>query len=450
MVNNSWGNDVGSDTRFRNDVKALRAAGILPVFSAGNRGPGPGTIGSPGSYAEAVAVGALDQEGAVASFSSRGPNAWGNVKPDVAAPGVKVLSSFVGGGWALGTGTSMAAPHAAGLAALLRQAAPTLSVDEIDAILRGTARPLGDDLPNNDTGWGLIDAYAAGLRVTASGELAGKVVRADGAGISGATVSVTSRDGARHTLFAATDATGAFGVALLPGLYDLEARAFGFEPATAGSARVVSGERVTVTLPLAALPAGSVFGRVTDSQTGAPLSTTVAVDGTPVKTQSDPNTGLYSLALPAGSWNLRFTAEAHRIGHRAITVAAGAGLALDVALLPAPRILLVDGGRWYYESQIPFFTDALDALDYPFTLWPITSPAGQAGLPGEPPKLKTLKEHDVVIWSAPSRLARSGRRQQRPQRLSVGRRASVGERPGCCLSGRRRPGLQPAGELLLL
>ena len=401
VVNNSWGNDVGSDTRFRNDVKALRAAGILPVFSAGNRGPGSGTIGSPGSYAEALAVGALDQEGAIASFSSRGPNAWGNIKPDVAAPGVKVLSSFVGGGWALGTGTSMAAPHAAGLAALLRQASPTLSVDELDAILRGTARPMGDDLPNNDTGWGLIDAYAAGLRVTASGELAGKVVRADGAGISGATVSVTSRDGARPTLFAATDASGAFGVALLPGLYDLEASAFGFQPATAGSARVVSGERVTVTLPLAALPAGSVFGRVTDSQTGAPVSTTVAVDGTPVKTQTDPNTGLYSLALPEGSWNLRFTAAAHRIGHRAITVAAGAGLALDAALLPAPRILLVDGGRWYYESQIPFFTDALDALDYPFTLWPITSPAGQAGLPGEPPKLKTLKEHDVVIWSAP-------------------------------------------------
>ncbi len=212
---------------------------------------------------------------------------------------------------------------------------------------------------------------------------------------------MTPRDANRHALFAATDASGAFGVALLPGLYDLEARAFGFEPATAGSARVVSGERVTVTLSLAALPAGSIFGRVIDSRTGAPLSTTVAVDGTPVNTQSDPNTGLYSLALPEGSWNLRFTGEAHRIGHRAITVAAGTGLALDAALLPAPRILLVDGGRWYYESQIPFFTDALDALDYPFTLWPITSPVGQAGLPGEPPKLKTLKEYDVVIWSAP-------------------------------------------------
>ena len=401
VVNNSWGSDVGSDTRFRNDVKALRAAGILPVFSAGNRGPGQGTIGSPGSYGEAVAVGALDSAGVVASFSSRGPNAWGDTKPDVAAPGVKVLSSFVGGGWALGTGTSMAAPHAAGLAALLRQASPTLSVDQIEAILRGTAQPLGVDLPNNDTGWGLIDAYTAGLRVTASGELAGKVVRSDGAGISGATVAVTARDSDRHTLFVATDASGAFVIALMPGLYDLEARAFGFEPATAGTARVVSGERVTVTIPLSALPAGSIFGRVTDSQTGAPLSTTVAVDGTPVKTQSDPNTGLYSLALPAGAWNLRFTAEAHRIGRRAIIVAAGTGLALDAALLPAPRILLVDSGRWYYESQIPFFTDALDALDYPFTLWPITSPAGEAGLAGQPPNLKTLKEHDVVIWSAP-------------------------------------------------
>ena len=48
-------------------------------------------------------------------------------------------------------------------------------------------------------------------------------MRADGAGISGANVSTTSRDGTRPTLFAATDAAGAFGVALLPGLYDLEA-----------------------------------------------------------------------------------------------------------------------------------------------------------------------------------------------------------------------------------
>ena len=56
-----------------------------------------------------------------------------------------------------------------------------------------------------------------------------------------------------------------------------------------------------------------------------------------MKTQSDANTALYSLALPEGSWNLRFTAAAHRIRHRSITVAAGAVLALDAALLPACR-----------------------------------------------------------------------------------------------------------------
>jgi hypothetical protein len=90
VVNNSWGNDMGMLKTFQSDVDALRAAGIFVVFSAGNNGPGGGTVGSPASLPGAFAVGATDQDDEVANFSSRGPSPWGEVRPHVSAPGVKI------------------------------------------------------------------------------------------------------------------------------------------------------------------------------------------------------------------------------------------------------------------------------------------------------------------------------------------------------------------------
>jgi len=109
----------------------------------------------------------------VTPFSSRGPltadqaEAAGvaglptGLKPDLVAPGLEVLSALSGGGWVSHGGTSMAAPHVAGAIALLRQAAPRLRVDEVEAILRRTARDVGVPGPDADTGAGLVDARAA-------------------------------------------------------------------------------------------------------------------------------------------------------------------------------------------------------------------------------------------------------------------------------------------------
>jgi uncharacterized repeat protein (TIGR01451 family) len=401
VVNNSWGNDYGADRTFRPDVAALRAAGILPVFSAGNAGPAAGTVGSPGSYAEAFTAGAVDANAAVAQFSSRGPNPWGAIKPEVAAPGVQVVSAFPGGGWARSSGTSMAAPHVTGLAALLRQARPAASAEELAGIIQGTARPLSDEVPNNDSGYGLIDAYAAGLRFTAHGELAGRVIRPDGAGIARAQLAITPHAAGQGAVAALADASGAFTVALRPGLYDVAGRAFGFAVGNIGGIVINEGQRQQITLTLTALPAGSVFGRITDSATNAPLSATVTVDGAPVLAQTDPSTGLYSLALPAGAWPLRFVADAHRIVRRPVTVTALVGQALDVALPPAPRILLVDSGPWYSGSQIAYFSDAFEALGYGVTLWPIRTLTGRPDQGGARPGLQTLLAHDIVVWSAP-------------------------------------------------
>ncbi len=401
IVNSSWGSDNGWDERFRPDVAALRAGGILPIFSAGNNGPDAGTIGSPASFPEAFAVGAVDAEKLIARFSSRGPSPWDEIKPEVVAPGVNIVSSFPGGVYRSADGTSMAAPHVAGTAALLLQADRALTPDQLEAILIETAEPLGDTIPNQATGWGLVNAYTAGVRVTASGEIAGHVLQGGGVGIANATITAASHDG-EPPMTIAGDADGAFTLALRPGLYDITAKAFSYAPATVPGIEISPGSHTPVTFTLQTLPAGVVFGRITDQDTTAPLAAEIIAAGTPAKAQSDPDTGLFSLALPAGNYNLTVTADAHRIGRRSVTLAAGASMPWDVALPSAPRILLVDSGRWYYDSQATYFTAALDALDYTFDLWPIRDPYGANTGIDDRPRAADLERYDVVIWSAPS------------------------------------------------
>jgi bacillopeptidase F len=161
VVSNSWGDYPGADETLRDAVRAWVAAGIVPVFAAGNNGAGG--VGSPGSYPEAIAVGATDGGDTVAPFSSRGPSPIDeSVKPDVVAPGVFIRSAAPGGVYFPNTGTSMATPQVAGIAALLLQADPSLTPPLIANILRSTADPVPPaPLPNNDVGWGRVNALAA-------------------------------------------------------------------------------------------------------------------------------------------------------------------------------------------------------------------------------------------------------------------------------------------------
>ena len=111
VVNNSWGSDDPNDTFYLATVQAWRAAGIIPVFAAGNAGPVCGEAGSPGDFNEVFSLGATDIDDNIADFSSRGPSPSGKVNPNVSAPGVDVISSVPGGGYAAFSGTSMATPH---------------------------------------------------------------------------------------------------------------------------------------------------------------------------------------------------------------------------------------------------------------------------------------------------------------------------------------------------
>jgi subtilisin family serine protease len=161
VVNSSWGfEDAGCIPEFQADIEALRQAGIVPVFSAGNDGPEPGSVRSPAAGPEAFAVGATDFFDDVAFFSARGPSpCGGDVKPEVGAPGVSIFSAFPGGSYVPADGTSMAAPHVSGAVAVLRSINPALTVEEIETALLLGAVDLGAPGPDDAFGAGRLDLY---------------------------------------------------------------------------------------------------------------------------------------------------------------------------------------------------------------------------------------------------------------------------------------------------
>ena len=150
----------GYDPTFLAVTRRLRQQGVLPVFAIGNEGPG--TSRSPGNYPETLSVGAVDRDRRVASFSGsvRFNRDRDPVQPDVVAPGVEIVSAKPGGGYQAMDGTSTATPHVAGVAALLWQARPDATVDQIELAIRQTAVPLDGEDPLR-YGDGLVDPLAA-------------------------------------------------------------------------------------------------------------------------------------------------------------------------------------------------------------------------------------------------------------------------------------------------
>ena len=165
VINNSWTAAGANNEWFRPMVQTWVAMGIVPVFGAGNTA---NTIGNPASYPESIAVGMSEQSGAISTNSSRGLINWTAPdgtstqigKPDLTAPGV-FISSTVGSGYGLYSGSSMAAPHVAAAIALIRQARPDLTVDGVRELLRSSATDRGATGFDLDYGAGALDIAAA-------------------------------------------------------------------------------------------------------------------------------------------------------------------------------------------------------------------------------------------------------------------------------------------------
>ncbi|MCA1658092.1 MAG: S8 family serine peptidase, partial [Verrucomicrobiaceae bacterium] len=185
VVTNSWGCPASEGCVSRTELEMIvnntQAAGIFVDVAAGNSGPGCSSVSdAPAIYSASFTTGAFDINNALVGFSSRGPSTYYNpnlLKPNLSAPGVNVRSSTRTSDSSFGnlSGTSMAAPHVAGVVALLWSARPELSRDiaATTALLQDTANPnvsapvqtcggtSSTQIPNNIFGYGRIDALAA-------------------------------------------------------------------------------------------------------------------------------------------------------------------------------------------------------------------------------------------------------------------------------------------------
>ena len=136
-------------------IEAAQAAGMLVVAAAGN--DASTTVVYPAAYPGVVSVGAALPNGTLAGFSNHGPDL------DLVAPGYRIASTAMGGGYQIGSGTSQAVPFVTGAAALMWEKSSQLSASQVSGILTSSARDLGASGFDTTYGHGAVDAGTAVL-----------------------------------------------------------------------------------------------------------------------------------------------------------------------------------------------------------------------------------------------------------------------------------------------
>jgi serine protease AprX len=321
-------------------IESANDAGTLVVGSIGNGGEGAST--SPGNIYDATSVGAVDESGSVTGFSGSQEidtrNAWGDDAPahwpssygvpTVTAPGVDVKSTVPGGNYEEKTGTSMAAPHVAGAAALVQSAtAADLEPATIEAALVETAAD--SDGQNEHT----IDAAAAVEEAGSYATLEGTVTdAATGEPVADASVTATNDETERK---ATTDEDGTFEFDAVYGdrSYDVTTERDGYER---DDETVFVSEDEVADLDVELEGDAAIEMSLTDEQFGDDVegATVRAVGPDGEYSTSDAADGTYRLeSVPGtGEYDLRVNATGYVDRERTVTIGGGDRLSESVAL----------------------------------------------------------------------------------------------------------------------
>lgn len=413
VVNNSWGSANPVNDTFRPIIQVLRAAGVAPVFAAGNPGAGAGSIGTPANAPEAISVGATDEFDYLTYFSAQGPSIYpGEQKPELSAPGSYVLSSVGSANYDYYSGTSMAAPHVAGMIALLVSAdlqdgERDFDVEDMERLMTLSAVDLGEPGADPLYGYGRLDAYAALQLAASAGDLRGQVVdQAYGTPLAYAEISAWHPLLGRHFTGKA-DASGHYSLTLPAGRVEITLSRWGYESATTANQQVASGALTFANFSLLSRPQALISGVVWD-EAGPVLNALIYPTGNPaLQTHSDSN-GRYQFRLPLGNTELIVNAPNHRMLRQPVTTPP-LGAKIDLILGKAPSILLVDTsalGGWFIGWPVyRFLGRALEDQNFLYDLWRIhyttfsdTQPGPDGSTLTGLPSAETLKKYDLVIW----------------------------------------------------
>ena len=152
IVTMSLGVD-GPSTTLQNQIAYASQNGVVTVAASGNGGAS--MVSYPAAYPSVIAVGSIDSALRRATFSNFGTGL------DIMAPGVQIYSTQGGGGYQYLSGTSTAAPHIAGVVALMLSVNPALTPTEVGSVINATATDISRVGYDTATGWGIVDAFRA-------------------------------------------------------------------------------------------------------------------------------------------------------------------------------------------------------------------------------------------------------------------------------------------------
>ncbi|MEZ4648590.1 MAG: S8 family serine peptidase [Candidatus Eisenbacteria bacterium] len=365
---------------WREVVENELTLGLIHVNSAGNRGllsyesPTPFNIGAPanspspwagpydyhvGGRTAVIAVGALEETDEIRDSSSRGPSAWEDIafnwpvypysvrteyqdypwsdgsgglsKPDLCAPGTNLTTLYFGGGYVDRSGTSFSTPYVGGTVAILLQARPSLTPEEIDEALQVSAIDLGDAGKDPVFGAGMLDCYAA-LQYVLDLDNQSYID-----GVVRSAASLDSLGGATITMLVPTreyrtNEEGRFRLPVDPGLRSFIVEHYGFVSDTL-TMNVPNGAVVPFIADLDTLATGSVVGTIRGPSAEPIPGATVAIVGTSLRTEADA-TGAYRFDDVPGDQLLQL--EAYRFNYSVatdtLTLAIGAVDTLDLEL----------------------------------------------------------------------------------------------------------------------